>query len=432
VLWLFISVLIERTRMYTRAPFLHVSLVALLPFLAGAAANAQQYTATLFGPADGIEVKVNGAGNGRQVGTVSTEANGFATHATLWLGPSGEPIDLNPAGAASSVAYGCGGLQQVGSADTDAGTVAVLWTGSAASAVVLNPAGFGTATASATDGVTQVGSGRGPNTGRGPHALAWLGTAASAVDLHPDGHLQSAATGVDGSWVCGAAFDDFGGREAGYWTALDPQAWVSLHPTEGFDVSTAQAVGGTSIGGWGRGAATGGATHALLWLAGGETLLDLHPAGFVDSYVYAVRGGVQAGSATFFGGGERAVVWAGTAESAIDLHDLTPGGPWAESRVTSIDTDGSLYGYVSNGGNAVAVRWTPAAAVCGPADVGGPGGAPGADGLLNNNDFVVFIDLFFSHAPAADMGGTGGVAGADGSFDNNDFVVFIDRFFAGC
>ncbi|HYD02150.1 MAG TPA: GC-type dockerin domain-anchored protein [Phycisphaerales bacterium] len=67
-----------------------------------------------------------------------------------------------------------------------------------------------------------------------------------------------------------------------------------------------------------------------------------------------------------------------------------------------------------------------------PADVGRTGGVPGADGLLNNNDFVVFIDWFFTGNPAADRGTTGGTAGHDGLFNNNDFVVFIDQFFQGC
>ncbi|HZW07799.1 MAG TPA: GC-type dockerin domain-anchored protein [Phycisphaerales bacterium] len=67
-----------------------------------------------------------------------------------------------------------------------------------------------------------------------------------------------------------------------------------------------------------------------------------------------------------------------------------------------------------------------------PADVGRTGGVPGPDGLLNNNDFVVFIDWFFTHDARADRGTTGGVEGHDGQFNNNDFVVFIDQFFAGC
>jgi PKD repeat protein/glucose/arabinose dehydrogenase len=69
---------------------------------------------------------------------------------------------------------------------------------------------------------------------------------------------------------------------------------------------------------------------------------------------------------------------------------------------------------------------------CGPADIGRQGGLPGFDGVLDNNDFVVFVDLFFAADPRADFGSQGGVAGSDGLFNNNDFVVFVDRFFAGC
>jgi hypothetical protein len=67
-----------------------------------------------------------------------------------------------------------------------------------------------------------------------------------------------------------------------------------------------------------------------------------------------------------------------------------------------------------------------------PADIGRQGGIPGNDGLLDNNDFVMFIDYFFNGNPLADRGVQGGLPGHDGVFDNNDFVVFIDQFFAGC
>jgi hypothetical protein len=73
---------------------------------------------------------------------------------------------------------------------------------------------------------------------------------------------------------------------------------------------------------------------------------------------------------------------------------------------------------------------TPARA-CKP-DLGQQGGIVGADGLLDNNDFIIFIDLFFGHDPIADFGVQGGIPGSDGQFDNNDFIVFIDQFFAAC
>ncbi|MDP1662568.1 MAG: GC-type dockerin domain-anchored protein, partial [Phycisphaerales bacterium] len=67
-----------------------------------------------------------------------------------------------------------------------------------------------------------------------------------------------------------------------------------------------------------------------------------------------------------------------------------------------------------------------------PADLGVQGGTPGQDGLLNNNDFVVFIDFFFTGDLRADLGVQGGGAGHDGLLNNNDFVAFIDLYFAGC
>ncbi|HYC99953.1 MAG TPA: GC-type dockerin domain-anchored protein [Phycisphaerales bacterium] len=80
---------------------------------------------------------------------------------------------------------------------------------------------------------------------------------------------------------------------------------------------------------------------------------------------------------------------------------------------------------------SIALSGTVTAPPC-PADLGSQGGNPGGDGLLDNNDFVVFIDYFFGQDARADVGVQGGLPGADGAFDNNDFVVFIDRFFASC
>jgi hypothetical protein len=65
------------------------------------------------------------------------------------------------------------------------------------------------------------------------------------------------------------------------------------------------------------------------------------------------------------------------------------------------------------------------------ADVGSEGGAAGPDRILDNNDFVVFIDAFFSSSALADVGSEGGAAIGDSLFDNNDFVVFINAFFGG-
>jgi hypothetical protein len=85
--------------------------------------------------------------------------------------------------------------------------------------------------------------------------------------------------------------------------------------------------------------------------------------------------------------------------------------------------------------SASGTNWVPAISppppAC-PADFGGAGGVAGGDGVLDNNDFIVFISKFFAQDPVADVGSAGGVAGADGAFDNNDFIVFISLFFSGC
>jgi hypothetical protein len=86
------------------------------------------------------------------------------------------------------------------------------------------------------------------------------------------------------------------------------------------------------------------------------------------------------------------------------------------------------------GGN-VAVSATSNIVASGPrtsiADVGSQGGELGPDGVLDNNDFIVFIDAFFSMSPLADLGSQGGDPTGDLQYDNNDFVVFIGAFFGG-
>jgi hypothetical protein len=127
------------------------------------------------------------------------------------------------------------------------------------------------------------------------------------------------------------------------------------------------------------------------------------------------------------------------------FYPSAPGGA-AWEMFASIATNGPSFsepavfnvpeGYTVNSPSMGVVnnRWTGRTVFppCGPADIGKQGGVEGADGALDNNDFVVYIDRFFAQAVSADVGIQGGIAGHDGAFDNNDFIVFIDRFFAGC
>ncbi|MBY0307105.1 MAG: hypothetical protein K2Q09_00040 [Phycisphaerales bacterium] len=111
----------------------------------------------------------------------------------------------------------------------------------------------------------------------------------------------------------------------------------------------------------------------------------------------------------------------------IDLLGTNTGDVYA----MTVDGDGVLYTADYSTGQVWRIARTSRLG-CGPGDLGGPGGFPVSDGALDNNDFIAFIDLFFSHDPTADTGRSGGVRGQDGTFDNNDFIAFIDAFFEGC
>ncbi|MBY0307654.1 MAG: C-type lectin domain-containing protein [Phycisphaerales bacterium] len=67
-----------------------------------------------------------------------------------------------------------------------------------------------------------------------------------------------------------------------------------------------------------------------------------------------------------------------------------------------------------------------------PADVGSAGGVEGPDGVLDNNDFIVFVERLFRRDGRSDVGADGGAAGSDGRWDGNDFIVFVGQFFQGC
>jgi hypothetical protein len=77
-------------------------------------------------------------------------------------------------------------------------------------------------------------------------------------------------------------------------------------------------------------------------------------------------------------------------------------------------------------------RTTSVIEACGPADIGGPGASETPDRRLDNNDFVVFVRLFFDLDARADRGSAGAFPQADGQFDANDLIVYIQQFFEGC
>jgi hypothetical protein len=93
------------------------------------------------------------------------------------------------------------------------------------------------------------------------------------------------------------------------------------------------------------------------------------------------------------------------------------------------------YGIAANGlseGAQLLAMFDPASVQLCETDIGGTGGASVPDGILDNNDFIVFIDFFFNNDARADIGAEGGANGSDGLFDNNDFIVYVNRFFNAC
>ena len=166
---------------------------------------------------------------------------------------------------------------------------------------------------------------------------------------------------------------------------------LSARPTyTAFDLSPTNLSGFTSSGAGGSFGgqqigfgSTGTAAHALLWSGSAASTVDLHPAGFVNSYGAAVAGGQQVGYANLAGdtGTYHALLWSGSASSAIDLN---PAG-FTYSQASGI-SGGQQAGY----GNPVtgwphALLWSGSAA--GAVDLNPPGFVQSrAGGILNGQE----------------------------------------------
>ena len=126
----------------------------------------------------------------------------------------------------------------------------------------------------------------------------------------------------------------------------------------------------------------------------------------------------------------RAFVYQGGETTDLNLVATGIVGTMTEAR--DIANSGLIVGNCESGlGVTQAVLLYPLPPAC-AGDVGSAGGEVGADGVLDNNDFIVFINWFFEQDGRADVGVAGGEHGHDGLFDNNDFIAYIDSFFAGC
>jgi len=199
------------------------------------------------GPGPAQSGSVNAVAGGKQGGSVVQFPNSGSV-ASLWSGTAESWVNLNPAGATSSLISGMGGNQQAGRASFEGATDrAGYWTGTADSFVNVHPAhipGIINSFLNDTDGVQQVGNIR-VGEANGLRAAVWSGTADSVVDLHPESADRSFARAVSSGYQVGYIDIDFGnsfGNNAGIWNGT-AESWVNLHDFLSADYISSEAEG---------------------------------------------------------------------------------------------------------------------------------------------------------------------------------------------
>ncbi|MGI8923508.1 MAG: hypothetical protein ACR2HJ_05620 [Fimbriimonadales bacterium] len=315
---------------------------AIALFLA-ACANAQ-WTVVNLHPAGATQSAAFGIDGGLQGGYAEV---GGVVRASLWTGTAGSWVDLHPAGARESLVYGVGGGQQVGYAGVGRNLHASLWSGTAGSWVDLNPSEAVQSEAFGVHSGQQAGY---AIVGGDHHASLWSGTAKSWVDLNPAGSAGSWAFGVGGGQQVGFASAD-GVARASLWSGT-ANSWVDLNPAGSsgslaFAVSNGQQVGTANVGDY---------TNASLWTGSADSWVNLHSGGANHSYAYAVHDGQQVGFLAVFNGTLRASLWTGTAGSRVDLQRFLP--PQFDSSVArGVWRDGAFTYVVGFGHNPKVPRY---------------------------------------------------------------------------
>ncbi|MFT3686901.1 MAG: immunoglobulin domain-containing protein [Phycisphaerales bacterium] len=239
-------------------------------------------------------------------------------------------------------------------------------------------------------------------------------------------------------YVCGT-FQTVDGVTVSNIARYDGSAWQSLRGGVNADVFTLKSFGGALCVGGSTFSRVGGDTISpsfARWSDDVGLLVASQPMDAVSAAAGSVQFRVRAG------GGVDGVSYQWR-RNGVPLTDGSgPSGavflgatqPWLTVMSVSAADAGSYDCVVTGACNdvtsAAAVLTVPGSSCA--ADLGVAGGAPGSDGVLNNNDFIAFINYFFSGDAHADLGVSGGLPGHDGVYNNNDFIAFINAFFAGC
>lgn len=343
-------------------------------------AQAQTYTAVDLSPAIPYSSASTVSG-GIAAGYVSTTAFSGTVQAALWDGFNG--VNLHPSfldDAANGIrgrssVLGSAGTLQVGwgaGPSTNNRSVPLTWIGLAESATILTVPFAGTnAQASATDGLQIVGYGTPltrDGTTTGPfRAILWDVASRTSVDLG-DGGGGAQALGVGGGQQVGYVVKSL--QNAALWKG-SAKSLVVLHPKNAV-VSVAFGTDGVSQVGYSgydvrvrREAANGNKDkrfyYATIWNGSSASALNIHPAGYGNSYATAVKGTWITGYAsdeTRFGtpGYYHAIVWDSSYQST-DLQSYLP-AQFVGSQALSVDESGNVAGVaLTAGGQRHAILW---------------------------------------------------------------------------
>lgn len=187
--------------------------------------------------------------------------------------------------------------------------------------VILDPGGVNASQVLANTATTQVGRVLLSNGLYRP--VRWNSTAQSFTDLLPAGWFSGQVNGIEGQYLVGTmSSQTFMSTHAILWLA-GGEAFVDLHPGSGYAVSYGYDVAGDQQAGVAQFAQTG-MYHAALWRGSAASFVDMHPASCGWSEVFATDGVRQGGWAQFPALGQiHAVLWAGSAASFVGM---TPAG----------------------------------------------------------------------------------------------------------
>ncbi|MCA9279955.1 MAG: hypothetical protein H6815_12700 [Phycisphaeraceae bacterium] len=180
---------------------------------------------------------------GQQVGFVAIRKAGApgisgVPHASLWSGSAESWVDLHPAGADASAAYGISGGQQAGLVALGGVVRASLWSGTAESWVDLNPTNSTWSRAEAISDGQQAGWVVVDDVTR---ASLWSGSAESWVDLNPESSTLSRAYATNGEHQAGYV-EVAGVFRASLWSGT-AASWIDLHAFLPVEFSSSQARG---------------------------------------------------------------------------------------------------------------------------------------------------------------------------------------------